>query len=232
MLIKNASVATWGDAPQILDDHAVLVEDGVIAAVGPSAALEAAHPDAEQLDAAGQLLMPGNICAHTHFYGAYARGMNIPGDPPKDFPEILERLWFQLDKALDADSVRASANVFLIDAIRHGTTTLFDHHASANFIDGSLDVIAEAVEQSGLRGVLCYEVSDRNGTDDAHAGIAENVRFMQAAADKPRLAGTFGLHASLTLSDETLQAVADVLPEGAGVHVHVGVGGARGRRGK
>jgi len=221
MLITNATVATWGDAPQVLEDHAVLIEEGRISAVGPSEKMQAAHPQAEQMDAGGQLLMPGNICAHTHFYGAYARGLGIPGEAPKDFPQILERLWFPLDRALDEASVRASAQVFMIDAIRHGTTTLFDHHASPNFIEGSLDVIADVVEEAGLRAVLCYEVTDRNGPDDAQAGIAENVRFIEAARSRPRVAGTFGLHASLTLTDETLRACADALPEGAGFHVHV-----------
>ena len=126
------------------------------------------------LDARGQLVMPGNICAHTHFYGAFARGMAIPGDAPKDFPEILERLWWKLDKALTMDDVRYSALVCLIDAVKHGTTTLIDHHASPNAIDGSLDVIADAVNQAGLRAVLCYEVTDHDGFDK-ESGIARNT---------------------------------------------------------
>ena len=72
-------------------------------------------------------------------------------------------MWWPLDQALDEEAVRASAEVMLVDAIRHGTTTLIDHHASPNAIDGSLDVIADAVDQSGLRAVLCYEVTDRDG---------------------------------------------------------------------
>jgi putative selenium metabolism protein SsnA len=173
------------------------------------------------LDAGGQLVMPGNICAHTHFYGAFARGMAIPGDPPKDFPEILERLWWKLDKALTLEDVRYSALVCLVDAVKHGTTTLIDHHASPNAIDGSLDVIAETVKQAGLRAVLCYEVTDRDGPERAKAGIEENVRFMRALAEQPQanLAGTFGLHASLTLSDETLAACRRA--HDGGFHVHV-----------
>ncbi len=124
--------------------------------------------------------MPGNICSHTHFYGAFARGLYIPGPAPKDFPEILRRLWWTLDMALDDDGVLSSALVCLVDAIRNGTTTLFDHHASPMHIDGSLDIIAGAVEAAGLRAVLCYEVTDRNGPEGAAAGIAENVRFIKA----------------------------------------------------
>jgi putative selenium metabolism protein SsnA len=169
--------------------------------------------------------MPGNICAHTHFYGAFARGMAIPGSAPKDFPEILRKLWWPLDKALSFEDVRASAEVMLVDAIKHGTTTLIDHHASPNAIDGSLDVISDAVDESGLRAVLCYEVTDRDGSDKAQAGIRENLRFLQRVeSDNPangRVAGTFGLHASLTLSDETLAACREAAPEGEGFHIHV-----------
>ncbi|NOH02405.1 MAG: amidohydrolase family protein [Chloroflexi bacterium] len=109
-----------------------------------------------------------------------------------------------------------------MDAIKHGTTTLIDHHASPNYIDGSLDIIADAVDKSGLRGVLCYEVTDRDGIDKASAGISENVRFLKrlAAEPHPRLAGTFGLHASLTLSGATLQACRAAAPEGTGFHIH------------
>ena len=147
--------------------------------------------------------------------------MAIPGPAPEDFPEILERLWWPLDKALDPDAIRLSAEVMLADAIRNGTTTLIDHHASPNAIAGSLDLIAAAVERSGLRAVLCYEVTDRDGEAKAKAGIAENVRALKKyarPADGGRVAATFGMHAGLTLSDETLEACSAAVPEGAGGH--------------
>ena len=219
LLITNATVVNWPD--DLIENGAVLIEGDTIQAVGDTADLAARYPQAEQIDARGQLAMPGNICAHTHFYGAYSRGMAIPGPAPRDFPEILKRLWWPLDQALDAESVRHSALVCLVDAIRHGTTTLIDHHASPNAIEGSLDVIADAVEEAGLRAVLCYEVTDRGGPEQAEAGIAENVRFMQAAQDRPLVAGTFGLHAGLTLSDETLAACVAAAPQGTGFHIHV-----------
>src|SRR3972149_2266512 len=186
MLITNATLVTWEAGNRLLPDHALKIDGDRITALGPSAELEKQHAaDRDRLDARGQLVMPGSICAHTHFYGAFARGMAIPGDPPKDFPEILERLWWKLDKALTLDDVRYSALVCLVDAIKHGTTTLIDHHASPNAIDGSLDVIAEAVLQSGLRACLCYEVTDRDGPDGAKAGIAENVRFIKSQISNP-----------------------------------------------
>ncbi|HLE22709.1 MAG TPA: putative aminohydrolase SsnA [Anaerolineales bacterium] len=224
MLIHNVRLVTWGLTNEILDGGAVLVEKGRIAEIGPEARMLKRHARVERLDGRGQLLMPGNICAHTHFYGAFARGLAIPGRAPRDFPEILRKLWWPLDKALTPNDVRASAEVCLVDAIRHGTTTLIDHHTSPNAIDGSLDVIAEAVEHSGLRAVLCYEVTDRDGPVRARAGIQENVRFLKRCARGVaggRVAGLFGLHASLTLSDQTLSDCRAAAPEGTGFHIHV-----------
>lgn len=225
MLIHNARVVTWGEPQRILADHAILIEDGLIQALGPSDQLLERRQGEETLDAAGQLLMPGNICAHTHFYGAFARGLAIPGRAPKDFPEILQKLWWPLDKALREEDVRYSALVCLVDAVKHGTTTLIDHHASPNAIDGSLDVIAEAVEQAGLRAVLCYEVTDRDGEARATAGVRENVRFLKRCEGgevaNGRVAAAFGLHASLTLSDDTLEACRSAASDGAGFHIHV-----------
>jgi len=205
MLITNAQVITLGKDGGILADGAVLIEDDRIAALGRSQDLLRDYPGVERLDAKNQYVMPGNICAHTHFYGAYARGMAIPGPPPRDFPQILERLWWPLDKALDRESVRSSALVCLLDALKHGATSLVDHHASPNYIAGSLDTIAEAVGQAGLRAVLCYEVTDRDGRDKMEAGINENLRFMKQSADHSRLRGSFGLHASLTLDEASLR---------------------------
>lgn len=220
MLITNATLVTLGDDCKILPDHALRIDGGVIHTIAPTRELVVQYSGEERLDARGQLVMPGNICAHTHFYGAYARGMAIPGSAPSDFPEILRRLWWPLDKALDRDAVRMSALVSLVDAVKHGTTTLIDHHASPSFIEGSLDVIAEAVQQVGLRAVLCYEVTDRDGKEKMYAGIAENLRFMKERRFS-RIAGTFGLHASLTLDDESLRACADAAPQHVGFHIHV-----------
>lgn len=223
LLVTNGRLVTWGSPNQIIDNGALLLRDGRIAAMGESAELRAKHQDVEELDARGQLVMPGNICAHTHFYGAFSRGMGIPGPPMKDFPDILERLWWRLDRALLDIDVEYSALVCLVDAIKHGTTTLIDHHASPNAINNSLDQIADAVEVAGVRAALCYEVTDRNGPDGAQAGIDENVRFLYSLKERNSglLAGTFGLHASLSISDETLaDCVAASQDLDTGFHIH------------
>lgn len=222
MLITNANLITWESPNRVLANHAILIEGGRIKEVGSARSLTTKYPRAKQIDAKGQYVMSGGICAHTHYYGAFARGMAIPGPAPRDFPDILKKLWWPLDRSLDAEGVRYSALVCLVDAIKHGSTMLIDHHASPNFIDGSLDVIADAVDKSGLRSVLCYEVTDRDGTAKANAGIQENVRFIKRLASNPhpRLSAAFGLHASLTLSGTTLQACASSIPEGTGFHIH------------
>ncbi len=224
MLITNSTLITFGEKNQVISDGAILIRGEHTADLGSTAELTAKYPDEEILDAQGKLAMPGLICAHTHFYGAFARGMAIPGEAPQNFPEILEKLWWRLDKALLWQDIRYSALVCLIDAVRHGATTLIDHHASPSAIEGSLDIIAEAVEDAGLRACLCYEVTDRDGEERAQAGIEENVRFIERMASEQsnKLAATFGLHASLTLSDETLEKAVEVANElGVGFHIHV-----------
>lgn len=228
-LIGNGTVMTLGEASQCLEKGAVLVRDQRIAALGAESELRAQYPTAHFVDAHGGLILPGFLCAHTHFYGAFARGMAIPGEPPRNFSQILRQLWWRLDKALTPEDIAASAEIFLMDAIRHGTTCVIDHHASPNAVDGSLDIIADAVVASGLRACLAYEVSDRDGPAVMEAGMRENERFIRALRNelKPQaeaglLAASYGLHASFTLGPQTLERCAASGAElGVGFHIHV-----------
>ena len=224
MIITNGKIVTWTKPNEILEDQSILIKGNKISKIDSKENIHKENPGEEIIDAKGQYVMPGLICAHTHFYGAYSRGLAIPGDPPASFPEILSNLWWSLDKALDEKSIASSAWVCIIDAIKHGTTTLFDHHASPNAIADSLDLIAEVVEESGIRASLCYEVTDRDGEDKANLGIKENVRLINRINDgnnlDGRLSATFGMHASLTLSDETLDKCFTNAPTGIGFHVH------------
>ncbi len=180
----------------------LVVEDGVIVHIG-----SVGH-EPGAIDGGGALLMPGLVNAHTHLYSALACGMPAPAKTPRNFVEILEEIWWKLDRALDPESLRLSALVGGLEALRSGVTTVFDHHASPSFIDGSLDVIRTALGEVGVRGSLCYEVTDRGGEAKRDAGIAENA----AAGD------FLGGHASFTLSDETLAAMAAVDKP---FHIHV-----------
>lgn len=225
MLILNAKVVTWEKPNRIRSGVGLFIQGGLIKEMMPDDELKLKYPAEEIMDAQGQYLMPGNICAHTHFYGAYSRGMAIPGAAPDVFQTILEKLWWPLDKSLSLEDVNNSTLVCLADAIHHGTTTLVDHHASPNAIEGSLDEIEKAVNQAGLRAVLCYEVTDRDGKEKALAGIHENVRMINKCAHYPqttsKIAAMFGLHASLTLSDETLETCRKETPSKTGFHIHV-----------
>ncbi len=219
-IMCNGDVVTAWKDPRVLKGGAVAWRDDRILAVGPEAHVRAAHPDAALVDAGSGLIVPGLVNLHHHFYAALARGLDA-GVPMRDFPEILDRLWWRLDRALDADVIRISALLSAADCVRWGCTTVFDHHASPGSIDGSLDVVAAAIEEAGLSAVLCYEVTDRNGAEGAECGIAENLRFLEARAEDARIRGVFGLHASFTVTETTLAGVADRRPPGAGIHVHV-----------
>ncbi len=218
--VVNGVVVTGGDKPQVICDGAVVWQGERIVAVGTREELYSPHAGAEELDAGGGLIRPGLVNLHHHCYSALARGLD-PGVPMGCFSEVLEGLWWRLDRALDADTVRLSTQLTVADCIRWGCTTVFDHHASPACLAGSLDLIADAVDEAGLRAVLCYEVSDRNGHDEAVAGIDENLGFMERCRRHPAVRGMLGLHASFTVSDETLAEAARRRPAGAGCHVHV-----------
>ncbi len=224
MIIKNANVITCDDRRKIIPNATILIsENGKIESISESrSGTSNSTTSQEVFDANGQYLMPSSICTHTHFYGAFSRGMYIPGDAPDAFPAILEKLWWKLDKSLDEKANYYSALVCIIDAIKHGTTTLIDHHASPNSIPGSLDILAQAVIESGIRASLCYEVTDRDGDEKAQQGLEENLRFIEKIKDHRgnSLSALFGLHASLTLSDATLKKARELCPPDIGFHIH------------
>jgi cytosine/adenosine deaminase-related metal-dependent hydrolase len=160
---------------------------------------------------------PGLVCAHDHLYSALARGMPAPPRPPANFAEILELVWWRLDAALDLEMIRWSAMLGALEALECGTTAIIDHHASPTAIEGSLDVVAQACAEVGVRVSCCYEVTDRHGLDGAKAGLAENERFLRSGGR-----GLVGAHACFTLSDDTLDAVCGLADDlGVGVHIHV-----------
>lgn len=235
-VIFNGTILTLGsEEVKVIENGAVAIRDGVIVAVGPQDEILAKVPaTAEREDAKGMYIMPGFVCAHGHFYGLYSRGMGLIDEAPKTFLEVLQRLWWRLDRALDDESNYMGAKILTAEALKCGTTCIVDHHASPDHITGSLDAIARATTECGARACLCYEVTDRNGLPGAKEGIEENIRFMRKCATEknPLLGATFGLHAPFTCCDETLkESVAQVeqfrrdFPGvNAGFHVHVAEG--------
>ncbi|MEE8143071.1 MAG: amidohydrolase family protein, partial [Planctomycetota bacterium] len=166
---------------------------------------------------------PGWVNAHTHIYSALAPlGMPDPEPPPENFVQILERVWWRLDRALDRDSLRASARLYAAEALLAGTTTLIDHHESPEFIEGSLDVLADACQELGIRALLCYGATERNGgREEAERGLAECRRFIESNT-RPQLRGLIGLHASFTVSDETIRQAAELCQDlDTVLHVHL-----------
>ena len=163
---------------------------------------------------------PGLVCAHHHLYSALARGMPTPPRTPTGFTEILELVWWRLDRALDDQSIRWSAMLGAVEALERGCTAIIDHHESPNAIDGSLSIIAEACAEVGVRVSCAYGITDRHGADGARRGLAENERFLREGGR-----GMVGVHAGFTCSDESLEAAAGLAADrGVGVHVHVAEG--------
>ncbi len=224
LLIGNGTVITLGPQCQVIEDGAVLIRDDIITRVGKTAKLLAAEPGARFINSEGRIIMPGFTCVHSHTYSALARGMALKNPAPADFMQILERLWWRLDNILTQEDIFYSALVTFIGCIKSGTTTVLDHHAGFGAIEGSLDQIARAVTETGIRANLCYEVSDRNGRDKAKAALEENKSFIKKCIsnNSPFLTATMGLHASFTIGPETMEQCATTAQElETGVHVHV-----------
>jgi putative selenium metabolism protein SsnA len=206
--------------PPSVERSDLRVADGRIVERG--VALEA-NDGQEVIDLAGKLVIPGMVCAHTHLYSALARGMPAPPRAPINFKEILELIWWRLDRALDEETIYWSAMAGAMDAARAGTTCLFDHHASPSHIAGSLQIVREAIERVGLRAVLCYEVTDRGGTKQRDQGLEENRAFLRWSqqTSNSSFRAMVGAHASFTLSDESLRSCAELMREfDAGLHIH------------
>jgi putative selenium metabolism protein SsnA len=219
-ILGNGTLITGGPIPRTLDGGAVAWRGDTIAAVGHETELRQRLPDAGYLDARGGLIVPGFINLHHHCYTVFGRGLD-PGIEMDDFATRLEGLWWRLDRALTTEAVTLSALLTAAESIRRGCTTVFDHHSSPSCTRGSLDAVAGSMARAGLSAVLCYEISDRNGRQETQTALDENIDFCQRQRRDPRIRGTLGLHASFTLSDETLREVARRRPERSGCHIHV-----------
>jgi len=170
----------------------------------------------------------GFVNAHTHIYSGLAPlGMPAPERAPENFVQILERIWWRLDRALDEGALRAAARYYVAEARRLGTVALVDHHESPGFIDGSLDVLADACQELGMPAVLCFGATERNGgRAEARRGLAECQRFLRDNT-RPLVRAVVGLHASFTVSDDTIREAAGLCRDrGTVLHVHLAEDGA------
>lgn len=225
-LIGNGRLYSRDETRPYIENGAVLTEGNKIIAVGTTEELQKNYPNATFIDAKQQLIMPAFTNVHNHIYSAFARGLAIKNYAPKNFIDILEGLWWNLDDHLTLDNTKYSAQATYINCIENGVTTIFDHHASYGQIKGSLMAIANEAKAFGIRSCLCYEISDRRGEAKMKEAVQENVDFIQYANDDDSglIKGMMGLHASFTLSDETLRYCESKRPEGVGYHVHIAEG--------
>jgi len=222
-LIGNGRLFTRDEKNSFFENGAVVWEDNTIVEVGDFETLKKKYADAEFIDAKGGVIHPAFINTHEHIYSALARGLSIKGYNPNGFLEILDGLWWTIDRNLDNDLTKLSAEATYLECIKNGVTTIFDHHASFGEISGSLFAIEEAARDFGVRSVLCYEISDRDGKEKAHAAIKENVDFAKHALSLKDdfIKGMMGMHASFTISDETMELCRKEKPKEIGYHIHV-----------
>jgi putative selenium metabolism protein SsnA len=238
-LIGNGRLITRGPDEPFTTDGCVAVQGpgagGPIVDFGTTADMLAKYPTPiSYFDVGGKVIMPGLINTHMHIYSAFARGMHIKNSPVnKNFSMILENLWWRVDKVLNIEDIKYSALATLLDCVKCGVTTVFDHHASQSHIEGSLFTIAAAAKMLGIRTSLCYEVTDRDGEKACEEGICENMEFIKYVKAKQdpwsegMLDSMFGMHASLTLSDRTLEKCVQAMGScDAGFHIHTAEGTA------
>ncbi|MDY3291410.1 MAG: putative aminohydrolase SsnA [Parolsenella sp.] len=226
LIVGNGRVITRDSKNPYLERGAVAIDGDTISAIGDEEELKAANPGYEYVDAHGGVIMPGLINCHTHIYSGLARGLAIEGCNPTNFLENLEQQWWKIDDNLTLDGTRASAYATILDSLRDGVTTIFDHHASFCEIPGSLFAIKDVAKELGMRSCLCYEVSDRRGEEKRDQSIAENAEFAKWAHDAREagdnmIAAMFGGHATFTLSDETMDKMAEANDGLTGFHIHV-----------
>lgn len=227
LILKNLTALQFEPAT-LLGDVQIAIDGTQIREVGGG--LAAKYPQAQVLDLKGKLVMPGIVCAHNHFYSGLARGIMANIKPCPDFISTLKNLWWRLDRALDEESVYYSGLICSLEAIKSGCTAVIDHHASPNFIAGSLATLRQGFIKAGLRGMTCYETTDRNGGEkELRAGVDENLAFARlidaakAKGEEPYLMEAhLGAHAPFTVSDAGLEMLRDaVKTTGRGLHIHV-----------
>ena len=222
-LIGNGRLFTRDPERPYIEDGGVVTDGATIIAVDTAENLKARFPQAQFIDAHGQLIMPAFINAHTHIYSGLARGLSINGYDPTNFYEILDGMWWKLDRELTLEDTKASAYATYLECIRNGVTTVFDHHASYKEIPGSLFAIADCAKEMGIRSCLCYEVSDRDGEEKCDQAIRENADFIQYCQEQkdPMLAAMFGMHALFTISDKTFEKCVRANDGRTGYHIHI-----------
>ena len=226
LIIGNGRLFTRDANNTYYEDGAVVIDGRFIHDIGTTKAMKEAYPEADFIDAKKGVIMPAFINTHEHIYSAMARGLSINNYNPHGFLDILDGLWWTIDRHLTNEQTRHSARVTYLDSIKNGVTTVFDHHASFGEIKDSLFAIEDAAKEFGIRSCMCYEISDRDGKEKAKASVLENEAWIKHALadDSDMIAGMMGMHAQFTISDETMELARAHKPDGVGYHIHVAEG--------
>jgi putative selenium metabolism protein SsnA len=219
-LLKNLHVINPTSVPALIENTFVAISGDIIESVStvePNGEFDVVH------DLLGKIALPGMINAHHHLYSALAVGMPLPKNNPTNFSEILQEVWWKMDLALDHDSTQASFEAGMLDSLKAGTTTIIDHHCSPSYIEGSLTLLAETGEKLGLNTSVAFEISDRNGQEKFEASLQENIDAVRKFSSSPHVHPMIGLHASFTLSDDSLKKIRDAANtlDSWGIHIHV-----------
>ena len=226
LVIGNGRLVTRDPEQPFFENGAVAMDGTAVKKVGTLEEIKKEFPDAEYVDAKGGVIMPAFINAHSHIYSGLARGLSIKGHNPTNFFEVLDGMWWNIDRHLTLEDTRRSAYTTYIDSIKTGCTTVFDHHASYCEIEGSLFAIEEVAKELGVRTCLCYEVSDRDGEAKCDAAIQENADFIAHCEKEqdPMVKAMFGGHALFTISDRTFEKMVKANDGRTGFHIHVAEG--------
>ncbi|MDL2259428.1 amidohydrolase family protein [Deltaproteobacteria bacterium OttesenSCG-928-K17] len=218
LYLKNALYLDYKTLDFVNTDLAV--EAGAAGKLRPVKSVPAINERAagdKVIDCRGKLVTKSFGCGHHHIYSALSRGMPPAPVVPTNFVEVLEQVWWRLDKCLDKEMTEASALIAAMGCAKRGVTFIIDHHAAPFAIKGSLETIARAFERVGVGHLLCYEISDRDGLKIAADGLAEHDDYLASGRH-----GLVGLHASFTIGDDTLKKSVDLAAKhNTGLHVHV-----------
>jgi len=207
LVVKNGILATMDSNRRILEDHAVAIEAGKVIEVDRTATLEKKYGRAEVIDGSGCIIMPGIICSHSHLYGMLLRGASLNIEPPSDFTQILQRVWWPMDEAMNFEDAYASALIACLEFAKSGVTTFADTYSGPKSISGVLDHIARAVEEIGIRGFIAFEATERHSAEEGARGVEENVRFAETVKPESKARPLFSIHASFTVSDPLIRQV-------------------------
>jgi len=207
LVVKNGILVTMDGNRRILEDHAVAIEAGKVIEVDRTATLEKKYGRAEVIDGSGCIIMPGIVCSHSHLYGMLLRGASLNIEPPSDFTQILQRVWWPMDEAMNFEDAYASALIACLEFAKSGVTTFADTYSGPNSISGVLDHIARAVEEIGIRGFIAFEATERHSAEEGARGVEENVRFAETVKPGSKARPLFSIHASFTVSDPLIRRV-------------------------